>query len=89
MLLTYKAVLRGNQLEWRGEQPANLNDEREVEALVTILREDKTRSNDERGNKMREALEKLAAANSLQEISDAVEWQRKQREDRSLPGRDA
>jgi hypothetical protein len=37
---------------------------------------------------MAEALEKLAAANSMAEIADPVEWQREQRQDRNLPGRE-
>jgi hypothetical protein len=38
---------------------------------------------------MSEALEKLASINALAEIKDASEWQRKHRQDRSLPERDA
>lgn len=39
------------------------------------------------GKRMAAALEKLAALNTFSEISDPVEWQREQRQDRSLPDR--
>jgi hypothetical protein len=41
------------------------------------------------GKAMAEALEKLAASNAVSEISDPSAWQREQRKDRELPGRDA
>ncbi|GAC1403578.1 MAG: hypothetical protein NVSMB56_18430 [Pyrinomonadaceae bacterium] len=88
MLPTYKAILRGNRLEWRDEQPANLGDEQAVEALVTILHADKTDSNGSHGKQMRAALEKLAALTSLPDITDPIAWQREQREERTLPERD-
>ena len=42
----------------------------------------------ERGRRMVEILEKLAAMNAFSEISDPVEWQREIRKDRPLPGRE-
>ena len=37
MLETYKAKLNGNQLEWNGEVPENLNNREPVNVIVTIL----------------------------------------------------
>lgn len=41
------------------------------------------------GERMAAALEQLAALDTLSEISDPSAWQREQRQDRSLPDRDA
>jgi len=89
MLQTYKAILRGNYLEWIGETPEQLEREHSLEVHVTILNESATSSNiKSQGTRMVEALERLAVINGLAEISDPSEWQRGQREDRLLPGRD-
>jgi hypothetical protein len=71
-------------LEWTDPGPVDLNPEQPVE--VTILAEpDQTA---DRGRRMAEALEKLAASDAFSEISDPSEWQREVRKDRPLPGRD-
>ena len=41
-----------------------------------------------RGEKMAEALAKLAAVNAFSEIEDPARWQRETRQDRILPGRE-
>ena len=81
---TYRAILRGNRLEWTDQGPVDVNPEQPVE--VTIIDEpDQTAT----GRKlMAEALEKLAATDAFSEISDPVGWQREIRKDRPLPGRD-
>jgi len=71
-------------LEWIDAAPVHLNQEQPVE--VTILDEPDQTAN--RGKRMAEALEKLAASNAFSEISDPSEWQREIRKDRSLPGRE-
>lgn len=89
MLQTYKAILRGDRLEWSGDAPEQSRTEHAVDVHVTILNEDgDAQTRGERGRKMAEALERLAARNALREISDPVSWQREQREDRILPDRD-
>ncbi len=41
MLETYKAILRGNHLRWKGEVPGLAHsDDSEVEVMVTILEKD-------------------------------------------------
>lgn len=37
MLETYKAIVRGNHIEWRGEVPNAANDDTDIEVFVTIL----------------------------------------------------
>lgn len=81
---TYRAILKGNQLEWTEPAPVDLNPEQPVE--VTIL--DEPDQTADRRKRMAEALEKLAASDAFSEISDPVEWQREIRKDRPLPGRD-
>jgi hypothetical protein len=81
---TYRAILRGNRLEWTDQGPVDVNPEQAVE--VTIL--DEPNQTATRRKRMAEALEKLAATDAFSEISDPVEWQREIRKDRPLPGRD-
>lgn len=90
MLQTYKAILRGNHLEWSGDVPEYPDTEQPVEVYVTILREAaSSTSNVSQGKRMAAALEKLASITALTEISDPSAWQREQRQDRVLPDRDA
>ena len=82
---TYRAILKGNRIEWTDPEPTDLNPEQPVQ--VTIL--DTLDSTDAiaRGQRMAKALERLAASNALSEITDPVEWQREIRKDRPLPDR--
>ncbi len=89
MLQTYKAILRGNYLEWSGDAPNHLEDEQSIEVHVTLLNEtDASSVVGARGRRMAEALERLAALNVFSEVSDPSAWQREQRQDRALPDRD-
>jgi hypothetical protein len=85
---TYRAVLHGNHLEWRDQEPEELPDH-EVEVIVTILDTSEspatTRS---RGVAMAAALEQLAASGGPRSFGDAAEWERETREERALPGRE-
>jgi hypothetical protein len=90
MLETYKAILRGDRIEWSGDAPEQLNAQQEVEIYVTILPSAATSSPAaSTGKAMAEALGKLATTNSVSEISNPSTWQREQRQDRVLPDRDA
>jgi hypothetical protein len=84
MRQSYRAVLKGDRLEWTDVVPSDLASEQPVE--VTILDEPDRIA--DRRRRMAEALENLAAADAFSEISDPVEWQREIRKDRPLPGRD-
>ena len=70
-------------MEWTDPTPVDLNPEQPVE--VTILDEPDETAN--RGRRMAEALEKLAASDVFSEMADPSEWQREIRKDRALPGR--
>ena len=85
MLPTYPAVLLDGHIEWSGDAPPGLNPDLSVEVLVTVLKP-KPETTD-RGRRMVAALEKLIGS-ELSKISDPVAWQREQRADRELPGRD-
>lgn len=85
---TYKATLRGDKIKWDGEAPEISKADQNVKVFITISEEiNLHRGKKARGQKMLEALEKLASINALVEIKDASEWQRNQRQDRFLPGR--
>jgi hypothetical protein len=88
MLQTYKATLRGNHLLWGGDAPPDAEN-LAVEVYVTILTENlKDKIAQGQGKEMAAALEKLAASNAFADISDPVAWQREERLDGQLPGRD-
>ena len=85
MLLTYKAILHNNQLEWRDSAPKDVLPQSSVEVYVTILENqgenvDKTAV----GVQMATVLQSLADLPE-RSISDPIAWEREVREDRSLP----
>lgn len=82
---TYRAILKGDRLEWTDSEPTDLDPEQLVQ--VTILEPDDTDST--QGLRMAKALSRLAASNALSQIKDPVEWQREMRKDRPLPDREA
>jgi hypothetical protein len=83
---TYRAILKGDRLEWTDSEPTDLNPEQPVQ--VTILDVPDHTDTTTQGQRMAQALERLAAANAFSEIQDPVEWQREIRKDRPLPGRE-
>ena len=89
MLSTYKAVLKGDTLEWSDERPELAVAGQPVPVHVTILDDSLLRAQQHaRGQRMAAALERLAAKGGLAHIADPVMWQRETRQDRSLPERD-
>jgi hypothetical protein len=86
---TYRAVLKGDRLEWRGEVPPETSSESAVPVDVTILQDERFSASRvaNAGERMATALERLAASQSVASIEDPVEWQREVRRDRPLPGR--
>jgi hypothetical protein len=85
MLRTFKAVLKGDRLEWTDEIPETR--EQSFLVHVTLLEEDAVASVSSRGQQMSEILSQLAAANTFSEVNP-ITWQREVRQDRSLPDRD-
>lgn len=81
---SYRAILKGDQLEWIDGGPSDLASEQSVEVII-ILDEQRNVTPDQmadRRRRMAEALENLAAADAFSEISDPSEWQRDIRKDR-------
>jgi hypothetical protein len=88
VLATYKARIKDGRVQWRDVPPPISTEQEPVEVLVTLLQEESETENQKaRGRKMAEALRKIAGENRLSEISDAAQWEREIRQDRSLPGR--
>ena len=86
LMETYRAILKGNRLEWIESEPTDLEAEQPVE--VTILDTPSDVDATTQGQRMAKALEQLAASNAFADIKDPVAWQREIRKDRPLPGRD-
>jgi hypothetical protein len=87
MVRTYRALLRGNRLEWLEEAPESQADH-PLSVQVTILEQGTVSEELARGQAMAALLEQLAARGALSDIADPVRWQRELRQDRSLPGRE-
>ena len=92
VLSTYRAILRGNYLEWRGDVRERIPTDRAVAVYVTVLDELPVVASEDvesQGARMAVALGKLAEINALGDIGDAGAWERTVRVDRTLPGREA
>ena len=87
MRQTFRALLRGDQLEWTSRRPTVIPADQPVLVDVTVS-EEPFATKPQSGQSMAAILEQLAQTGSFAEISDPVEWQRDLRADRSLPGRD-
>ena len=87
MLRTYKALLRGNSLEWIGEAPEHSEDH-PISVEVTVLEDSCLSEARSRGHAMAAILEKLAESGAVSDITDPVAWPRDLRQDRPLPGRE-
>ncbi|MEG5061667.1 hypothetical protein QUB60_28395 [Microcoleus sp. A2-C5] len=86
MLRTFEALLKGKFLEWTNDAPQQ--SDRPLKVYVTLLEEKSSISAECRRQKIVEILEKLAASQAFEEVTNPVAWQREMRQDRPLPGRD-
>lgn len=84
MANTYRAVLKGDHLEWVDEKPDD-GGNGSFSVQVTILDESKSKS---RGTEMAACLKKIADLGGVKGMEDPVAWQRETRKDRPLSGRD-
>ena len=84
MLRTYEGILKGNRVQWAGEEPPD--SDRPLRVHITVL--EKETPQEKRGEQMADALSKLAESSAFSGIEDPSTWQRELRQDRSLPGRD-
>jgi hypothetical protein len=83
---TYRALLRGDRLEWLEEAPESQTDA-PLRVQVTVVEQESPSEAHARGRAMAALLEKLAERRTFSWIPDAVQWQRELRQDRVLPGR--
>lgn len=92
ILPTYKAILRGDRLEWRGSSRQHPPTDRPIAVHVTLLDEPLSEAGNhvnDQGTRMAAALERLAELRALAGLDDAAAWERSMRQERVLPGRDA
>lgn len=90
ILPTYKAILRGDRLEWLGPSRQHPPTDRPIAVHVTLLDEALSEADlheNGQGARMAAALERLAELGALAEIDDAAAWERAARQERTLPGR--
>ena len=85
MKRAYKAILHGDRLEWLDGAPEA---EGPVPVSIIMGEEDTVGSGDNEGKSIVELFQALADLGTFADIGDPVEWQREQRKDRPLPGRD-
>jgi hypothetical protein len=86
MLPTYRAVLRGDHLEWQDEVPEQAVNQERLDIIVTIV-SDSPSDRESRGQRMARALEGLAQKGGVRTIANPADWQRDQREERPRQGR--
>jgi hypothetical protein len=84
---TYRALLRGDHLEWLEEAPESQTDA-PLRVHVTVLEPESPSEVHARGHAMAALLEKLAERRTFSTIPDPAKWQHALRQDRVLPGRE-
>ncbi len=85
MPTTYKATLHGDKIEWSKGVPREVALGKTVTVQVTIL--DESLSTEKQGQRMAEALSKLAQSQTFANV-DAQSWEREIRTEKPLAGRD-
>ncbi|MEQ8381134.1 MAG: hypothetical protein RH949_02030 [Coleofasciculus sp. A1-SPW-01] len=68
MLHTFRAILKGNVLEWQEEVNQWFQGDRTVQVLVTLLDEEASTTTHSRGQQMAAILEKLAQSQAFSDI---------------------
>ncbi|MFT3785190.1 MAG: hypothetical protein QM770_03370 [Tepidisphaeraceae bacterium] len=87
MKTTYEAILIGDKLEWIGERPETSGEARvRVEFETTEPAPTLPAGGD--GAALARVLRDIRAQGGITSIEDPVAWQREQRVDRPLPGRE-
>lgn len=85
MTKTYEAILRGDLIEWGEVRPPQVDANQRIRVNVTVMEEEQNVS---QGEALFAILNRLAATDVYKLYGDPLEWQREQREDRPLPGRE-
>ncbi len=81
---TYRAIVRGNTIEWEGDAPDPGN---AVKVDVKVRQSSYLEVQEPNGRRAMAALERIAQKGGISSIVDPVAWQREIRKDRPLPGR--
>ena len=84
---TYEGVLHGDRIEWTGPAPA-VPASGTVRVQVSVLASPVEMTDEERGRKMFDILERMAARPDSSFPEDAATWQREIRKDKPLVGRE-
>ena len=85
MKQVFKAILHGDRVEWLDDAPESDGPIQVYVSVMEVKRDDDL----EPGQKsIVELFQALADSGAFADIEDPVAWQREQRKDRPLPGRD-
>ena len=85
MKRAYKAVLHNDRVEWLDGAPET---DGPLPVSIIISEKDTIGSENKEGKSIVELFQALADMGTFADIEDPVAWQREQRKDRPLPGRD-
>ena len=85
MLESYEATLQGDHIEWGEVRPSEAEANRKVRVTILVHADEPQLPN---GKEVAAIFNRLAAMNAFSYIDDPVAWQREQRVDRPLPGRE-
>jgi len=83
MRAIYKAIIRGDRIEWEDDLPEQIRTQQALPVLITVIGQPDA-ADDTRGPRMAEVLERLAGSGGVASITDPLRWQREQRQDRDL-----
>ncbi len=86
MARSYKAVLRGDRVEWIDPPPVR---PAAIMVQISLLEGAPPDPDPDRGRKMAKVLDDLARIGAFADVENPVRWQREVRRDRALPGRKA
>ena len=82
---TYKAILKGDRVQWIGDAPDTNGG---VPVQITVLERPQPCDEATRSQQIRDALNALVESGAATAFGDPAEWQREIRKDRPLPGRE-
>jgi hypothetical protein len=86
MAQTFRAILKGDRVEWLGAAPETNGG---VAVEITVVPQPSPANDPARGRRILETLNEIAArGTAAQAFGDPLEYQREVRKDRPLPGRD-
>jgi hypothetical protein len=85
MLQSYEAIYEHGRLHWLGETP----DLDHARVIVTVIEPaGRDEAGTPNGRELARVLEQMAEAGAAEAFGDPLEWQRSERTDRTLPGRE-